>query len=110
MAFFGYNGLLVGNALATLLYRGDDGWDAWVGIACVVGGGLSAIVQLSLGNTLVPTFHAPPFTLAFNVTMLLFVLGAPASIYAPPTHCPCTAHALPTHCPRTAYAWSMHRL
>jgi hypothetical protein len=41
----------------------------------VVGGGLSAVVQLSLGNALVPTFHAPPFTLAFNVTMLLFVLG-----------------------------------
>ena len=72
---FGYNGLLVGNALATFLYRGEDGWDASVGIACVVGGGLSAVVQLSLGNVLVPTFHAPPFTLAFNVTMLLFVLG-----------------------------------
>ena len=46
-----------------------------VGVACVVGGGLSAVVQLSLGNALVPTFHVPPFTLAFNVTMLLFVLG-----------------------------------
>ena len=30
---FGYNGLLVGMALATLLYRGEDGWDALVGIA-----------------------------------------------------------------------------
>ena len=82
---FGYNGLLIGMALATFLHRGgddsgdggDDAWDAPVAIACVVGGGLSAVLQLSLGNALVPTFHAPPLTLAFNLTMLLVVLATP---------------------------------
>ena len=151
---FGYNGLLVGMALATLLYT-EDGWDTsvgianrqtlppltnqptpmpepkvklkpsstpvsspppspslslspspQVGIACVVGGGLSAVVQLSLGNALVPTFHAPPFTLAFNVTMLLFVLGTHATegcelpIHRLHTACAlpsCTANPLNTH-------------
>lgn len=75
---FGYNGLLVGMALSTFLYRGGgETWDAPVAIACVFGGGLSAILQLSLGNALVPTFRTPPFTLAFNLTMLLFVLATP---------------------------------
>lgn len=72
---FGYNGLLVGMALATFLSLDDD-WDAPVAAACVVMGGLSTLIQLALGNALVPTFRSPPFTLAFNATFLAFLLAS----------------------------------
>ena len=71
---FGYNGLLVGMALGTFLTR--DGWDAAILIASVVMGGVSTLIQLALGNIFVPTFRTPPFTLAFNVTFLMFLLAS----------------------------------
>ena len=73
---FGYNGLLVGLGLATFL---DGGWDAQGAktlILCPFLGALSVVIQCSLGNILVPTFKCPPFTLAFNATMIWFVLGS----------------------------------
>lgn len=76
---FGYNGLLVGLALAAFLDGGEEagGWDGAVLGLCVGLGALSSLLQLALGNALVPTFQSPPFTLAFNVTMLIAVLAAP---------------------------------
>ena len=72
---FGYNGLLVGMAFGTFLSRSGS-WDAAVLAACVLVGGMSTLVQLALGNALVPTFQTPPFTLAFNLTFLLFLLAS----------------------------------
>ena len=73
---FGYNGILVGLALATFL---EGGWDL-VGLRTMIAspilGALSTLLQCALGNLLVPTFKTPPFTLAFNFTMIWFILGA----------------------------------
>ena len=73
---FGYNGLLVGMGLATFLAR-DNEFDAGVALSSLLVGGLSSVMQLALGNAFVPTFKTPPFTLAFNFTMLLFLLATP---------------------------------
>ena len=76
---WGYNGLLVGMVFATFLSRGDgdsDSFDAAVILASVLLGGLSTVLNLALGNALVPTFKSPPFTLAFNTTMLIFLLAS----------------------------------
>ena len=39
-------------------------------------GGLSSLLQLALGNALVPTFKLPPATLAFNFVNIIFVVGS----------------------------------
>lgn len=73
---FGYNGLLVGLGLATFL---DGGWDIQGVKTLVLSpflGALSVLLQCGLGNLLVPAFKCPPFTLAFNATMIWFVLGS----------------------------------
>ena len=72
---FGYNGLLVGMAFGTFLSR-EGHWDAAILTTCVLMGGMSTLIQLALGNALVPTFKTPPFTLAFNLTFLLFLLAS----------------------------------
>ena len=69
---FGYNGLLVGLGLATFLV--GEQWALLV--LSLVLGALSTVLQQSLGNALVPTFKCPPFTLAFNVTLVLFVAAS----------------------------------
>ena len=61
-------------ALATFL--SFDGFNAAVAVATVLLGGMSTVLNLALGNALVPNFKTPPFTLAFNLTMLLFLLGS----------------------------------
>ena len=82
---FGYNGLLVGMAMATFLTR--DGADAGILVASVLLGSLTTVINLSLGNCLVPTFKTPPFTLAFNITMLLMLLASKnMSHFAMPHH------------------------
>ena len=87
---FGYNGLLVGMALPTFLSR--DGADPAILIASVLLGGLSTVINLSLGNALVPTFKTPPFTLAFNITMLLMLLASQhVEPFAMPHHSPSPA-------------------
>ena len=78
---FGYNGLLVGMAFGTFLERSTGVVDAAIAVASVLLGGFSSIIQLALGNALVPTFKTPPFTLAFNTTMILFLLAS--SHFAP---------------------------
>ena len=90
---FGYNGLLVGMGLATFLARENE-FDAGVALSSLLVGGLSSVMQLALGNAFVPTFKTPPFTLAFNFTMLLFLLATPhfriASLQAASTPSPVT--------------------
>ena len=53
-----------------------DGFDAPIAIASALLGALSSVLNLALGNALVPTFKSPPFTLAFNTTMILFLLAS----------------------------------
>ena len=105
---FGYNGLLVGMALATFLSR--DGWDAAVLVAAVVMGGVSTIFQLSLGNALVPVFKAPPLTLAFNLTFLLLLLASSSwSRFSMPHHGgpPPPDAAEPDHAGVVGVAWML---
>ena len=45
-------------------------------VASFLLGGLSSVINLALGNALVPIFKSPPFTLAFNITMLLLLLAS----------------------------------
>ena len=45
-------------------------------VISVLLGALTAVLNLSLGNLLVPTFRTPPFTLAFNVVNWAFILAA----------------------------------
>lgn len=72
---FGYNGCLAGLGVATFLVGATD-WSAGVFVISALLGALSTVLNLSLGNLLVPTFRTPPFTLAFNMVNWLFVLAA----------------------------------
>lgn len=72
---FGYNGCLAGLGAATFLVGAAD-WSAGVLVISALLGALTAVLNLSLGNFLVPTFRTPPFTLAFNVVNWTFVLAA----------------------------------
>ena len=52
------------------------------------------LLQVALGTALVPVFGVPPFTLAFNVTFLLFLLAsAHFSLFSMPHHTPAEALA-----------------
>lgn len=72
---FGYNGVLVGLGLATFL-QGTEQWDVGILVMATILGGLSVVLQIALGNALVPTFKLPPATLAFNLVNVLFIGGA----------------------------------
>lgn len=72
---FGYNGCLAGLGAATFLVGAAD-WSAGVLIISALLGALTTVLNLSLGNLLVPTFRTPPFTLAFNVVNWTFILAA----------------------------------
>lgn len=72
---FGYNGVLVGLALATFLV---GIWDVGTMLEAVVLGAVSAVLQLAWGNITIPTFESPPFTLAFNTTLVWFLLACQA--------------------------------
>ena len=72
---FGYNGVLVGLALATFLKGGAE-WDAGILLMAPILGALSVVLQLALGNALVPTFKLPPATLAFNLVNVIFIVAS----------------------------------
>ena len=72
---FGYNGCLAGLGAATFLAGASD-WNAGVLIISVLLGALTTVLNLSLGNLLVPTFRTPPFTIAFNIVNCVFILAA----------------------------------
>jgi urea transporter len=72
---FGYNGVLVGLGLATFL-DGAARWDAGIFIMAPILGALSVVLQLAIGNALVPTFKLPPATLAFNLINVLIIVGS----------------------------------
>jgi urea transporter len=67
---FGFNGLLVGIALA-FFFR----FDAWLLGAVVFGSALAAVLMLALGGSL-RAFNVPPLTAPFVLTLWLLLLAA----------------------------------
>lgn len=76
----GFNGLLLGLALATFdsgNVPGAEEWSSWLRLLPVVTvmSMFTVVLTISLGNLLVPVFGVPAFTLPFNLSMFVF-LGA----------------------------------
>ena len=45
-------------------------------LATAILAALSSVLQIAIGNLLLPHFQCPPFTLAFNAVLILFVQAA----------------------------------
>jgi urea transporter len=70
---FGFNGVLVGAGLSLFL---QPDWDGLVIVWIVVGAFFSTILHAAFAAVSVGAWKVPPFTLAFNVMTLLFLIGA----------------------------------
>ncbi len=70
---FSFNGVLVGAGLSLFL---EPHWDALVMVWIVVGAFFSTILHAALANVFVGAWAVPPFTLAFNIITLVFLVGA----------------------------------
>ncbi|CAA9478087.1 MAG: hypothetical protein AVDCRST_MAG38-1868 [uncultured Solirubrobacteraceae bacterium] len=70
---FGFNGILVGAGLSLFL---EPSWDPMVMVWIVVGAALSTILHAALANVFLGAWAVPPFTLAFNLITLTFLVGA----------------------------------
>lgn len=68
---FGYNGFLIGAALAALM---TGPWEALTIPMVAVGATFTSILNLAFGNMLAPIFGAPPLALAF-VFMTWIIVG-----------------------------------
>jgi urea transporter len=72
---YGFNGTLVGAALATFLVGEFDA----EAMACIVGvAAFSTVLMATLSRALVPTLGVPPLTLPFNFATLAFLAAASA--------------------------------
>jgi len=72
---FGYNSLLAGLAMATFFSPlQHHGYDAAVAIKTIIFSCFSSIVFVFLGKLLVP-YKSPPFTLPFNVAVIIYLLS-----------------------------------
>ena len=72
---FGYNGILVGAALATFGMEGNGAWNPAWAIAAIVFSALTTVLMNTIGIWFVSKFKVPLLTLPFNIATLLF-LGA----------------------------------
>jgi urea transporter len=70
---FGFNGVLVGAGMSLFL---QPDWDLLVMVWIVVGAALSTILHAALANVFLGAWAVPPFTLAFNLITLMFLIGA----------------------------------
>lgn len=70
---FGYNGVLVGAALGTFL--ADGSWSYSTAIAIAVMSAFSTVLASAIGNLLGPVWRVPTFTLPFNLSAIIFMLG-----------------------------------
>ena len=70
---FGYNGILVGAALATFGLSGNGGWNWWWAIAIIIFSALTTVMMKIFGVWWATTFRCPPLTLPFNIATLLFL-------------------------------------
>lgn len=70
---YGYNGTLVGAAIATFGFGGNSsGHIIWV-VAVMIFSALTTILFKLAGNWWVKTFKSPPLTLPFNIMTLIFL-------------------------------------
>jgi urea transporter len=70
---FGFNGVLVGAGLSLFL---APAWDPLVVAWIVMGAFFSTILHAALANVFLGAWAVPPFTLAFNLITLIFLIGA----------------------------------
>ena len=70
---FGYNGILVGAALATFGSSGNGSWSIAWAIAVIIFSALTTVMMKTLGVWWATTFKTPPLTLPFNIATLLFL-------------------------------------
>ena len=70
---YGFNGVLVGLGLALFL---DPQWDVLVIVWIIVLSALSSVLMGALAAVFGGAWGVPPFTLAFNITTLLFLVTA----------------------------------
>ncbi len=70
---YGFNGVLVGLALATFL---GPHWNVGIMGYVVVVAGFSTILMASLGKIFIGSWGVPPFTLPFNFATLIFLVAA----------------------------------
>src|ERR1700754_863338 len=68
---YGFNGVLVGLALATFL---TPAWDVLVIVWIIVLSAASSVLMGALAAVFVGVLGVPPFTLAFNTITLLFLI------------------------------------
>lgn len=70
---FGFNGILVGAALATFGSGGNGNWNlVWV-IAVIIFSALTAMMLKAFGVLWASNFNSPPLTLPFNLATLMFL-------------------------------------
>ncbi|MEU4666966.1 urea transporter [Amycolatopsis sp. NPDC023774] len=70
---YGFNGVLTGLGLALFL---SPEWDGIVILWIILLSGVSSILMAALAATFGGSWGVPPFTLAFNITTLLFLITA----------------------------------
>ncbi len=70
---FGYDGLLVGAALATFGSGGNGDWNLSWAIAIAVLAASTTVMKKYFGVWWASTFNSPPLTIPFNIATLLFL-------------------------------------
>ena len=70
---FGYNGILVGAALAIFGLPGNGGWHPGWAIAVIIFAACTTILMKTMGMWLVTRFKVPPLTLPYNLVTLFFL-------------------------------------
>ena len=73
---FGYNGILVGVALATFGMSGNGAWNPAWAIAAIVFSAMTTVFMKTMGLWFVTKFKVPLLTLPFNIATLLFLSAA----------------------------------
>lgn len=70
---FGYDGLLVGAALATFSRVGNGDWNLSWAMAIAIVAASTTVMQKYFGVWWVTTFNSPPLTMPFNIATLSFL-------------------------------------
>lgn len=70
---YGFNGILVGAGLATFL---GPKWDGSAFGWIILISALSSVFHAALASVMIRVWKVPPFTLAFNLASLMFLVGA----------------------------------
>jgi len=71
---YGYNGVFLGSSCATLLFRK---WDAFVIIVVLIFSMSTTLLQVALGNMIIPTWGLPPGSWPNNIVMVFVCACGP---------------------------------